>query len=185
MLAKYPWISRAVPWLPASSDKKDRESQVGLLLFFLRRKKIPSTEAKQNHLVWSVCFFSTAFPLHSDCCRYCLLAQHMAHGTWLMMAHYVILIKNRSLSEISLCLPPSVSGHSQHQSAESTESNGYSLQLLGSPSVFDCFCPRKWPLKIKLLCHESCHPFGRVYCCPDSRPSVVQESPDLFIMAVV
>lgn len=55
-------------------------------------------KAKTSGLVGVL--LSTAFPLHPDCCHYCQLAQHMAHGTWLMMAHYVSLIKSRS-SEIS------------------------------------------------------------------------------------
>lgn len=71
-----------------------------------------------------------------------------------MTAHYVIFIKNRLLSEISHeardgisgSRPPrrSVLGHCQHQRTESTESNGYSLQLLGSRR----FCPHKCSFKL-------------------------------------
>lgn len=40
------------------------------------------------------------------------------------------------MESLGLCLPRSVSGHCQYQRAESTKSNGYLLQLLGSLRVF-------------------------------------------------
>lgn len=79
-----------------------------------------------------------------------------------MTAHYVSLIKNRSLSEISHEAGDGIAQCLSRGTAIIKEHNLLNLMDTSCSfwEVFDCFHPHKCPLKIKLLCYESCHPFG-------------------------
>lgn len=129
---------------------------------------------------------STAFLLHPDCCHYCQLAQHMAHGTWLMMAHYVSLIKNRSLSEISHQAGDEIAPSLSRSTAIIKEQNLLNL-MDTSCSFWEVF---EYLIVFILINARSklnycamSHPFGRVTVWLLSLPA--QESWGLFIIAVV
>lgn len=66
--------------LSVLSENRTEKVKVNFKGFFKGEKDIKN-RGKTNPSGLVGVLLSTAFPLHPDCCHYCQLAQHMAHGT--------------------------------------------------------------------------------------------------------